>query len=307
MTADLRTRGALNPPTLGTGEGMRAAAERAMASVIDSASSVRSHPDLGTDPKLLAGLIPADDAKTVTVPKPFLRWDPIIAPTFVPRVAYTTGESLQRMVIRTGLTGTPGACERHVVPPKGSELEAEQDGRLDQLMKAGNIARAYAIALKERGSLFYEKIQDLDNPKGTIVQPGIALLSMPNVTKPVTLGDIQDPEVQPAAGQYIVHDVDDLLIPYLPDPMVSGVALVFYEAGADHRSPILVCCNRSRFPTRARGRSCSRCGWCCTALRGSMRDRTATSSTSGCPPVSRSRSRSPPHWTMRTCTRWASG
>lgn len=235
VTADLRTRGLLNPPTLGTGVGMRAAAERAMASVIDNASSVRSHPDLGTDPKLLAGLIPADDAKTVTVPKPFLRWDPIIAPTFVPRVAYTTGESLQRMVIRTGLTRTPGVCERHVVPPKGSELEAEQDGRLDQLMHAGQIARAYAIALKERGSLFYQKIQDLDDPKGTIVQPGIALLSMPNVTKPVTLGDIQHPEVQPAAGQYIVHDVDDLLIPYLPDPMVSGVALVFYEAGADHQ------------------------------------------------------------------------
>lgn len=235
VTADLRTRGLLNPPTLGTGEGMRAAAERAMASVIGSASSVRSHPDLGTDPKLLAGLIPADDAKTVTVPKPFLRWDPIIAPTFVPRVAYTTGESLQRMVIRTGLTATPGVCERHVVPPKGSELEAEQDGRLDQLMHAGQITRAYAIALKERGSLFYQKVQDLDDPKGTIVQPGIALLSMPNVTKPMTLGEIQHPEVQPAAGQYIVHDVDDLLIPYLPDPMVSGVALVFYEAGADHR------------------------------------------------------------------------
>jgi hypothetical protein len=235
VTADLRARGLLNPPTLGLGQGMRAAAERAMASVIDTASSVRSHPDLSTDPQLLAGLIPADDAKTVTVPKPFLRWDAITGPTFVPRVAYNTGKSLQRMVIRTGLTGTPGVCERHVVPPKGSELEAEQDGRLDQLMHTGQIARAYAIALKERGSLFYQKIQDLDDPKGTIVQPGIALLSMPNVTKPATLKDIQDPEMQPAAGQYIVHNVDDLLIPYLPDPMANGVALVFYEAGADHQ------------------------------------------------------------------------
>ena len=86
------------------------------------------------------------------------------------------------------------------MPPKGSELEAEQDGRLDELMRRPDRARAYAIALKERGSLFYQEIQDLNDPKGTIVQPGIALLSMPNVTEPKTLDDIQDPEVQPSRG-----------------------------------------------------------------------------------------------------------
>ncbi|WP_454788050.1 hypothetical protein [Mycolicibacterium lutetiense] len=235
VTADLRTRGKLQAPTLGTGSGVRADAERAMASVISTASSVRTRPELDTPPEDLARLIAEADAATITVPKPFLRWDPITAPTFVPRVAYVTGESLQRMVIRTGLTGSPGVSERHIVPPKGSELEAEQDGRLDELMREHRVARAYAIALKERGSLFYKEVQDLDNPKGAIVQPGIKLLSMPNVTKPLTLEEIQNPEVQPAAGQYIVHDVDNLLIPYLPDPMADGVALVFYEAGADHK------------------------------------------------------------------------
>ncbi|OLO99261.1 hypothetical protein BVU76_26575 [Mycolicibacterium porcinum] len=236
VTADLRKRGKLQAPTLGTGSGVRAEAERAMASVMETASSVRTRPELDTAPEDLARLIAdADDAATITVPKPFLRWDPITAPTFVPRKAYVTGESLQRMVIRTGLTSAPGVTERHIVPPKGSELEAEQDGRLDQLMKKGKVAQAYAIALKERGSLFYKEVQDIDNPKGTIIQPGIKLLSMPNVTDGKTLEQIQDPEVQPAAGQYIVHDVDNLLVPYLPDPMVDGVALVFYEAGADHK------------------------------------------------------------------------
>lgn len=235
VTADLRTQGKLRAPTLGTGSGVRADTERAMASVVESASSMRTRPELDTSPEDLALLIADADAATITVPKPFLRWDPITAPTFVPRVAYVTGESLQRTVIRTGLTGTPGVTERHIVPPKGSELEAEQDGRLDQLMHEGKVAQAYAIALKERGSLFYKEVQDIHNPKGKIIQPGIKLLSMPNVTDGKTLEQIQDPEVQPAAGQYIVHDVDNLLVPYLPDPMTDGVTLVFYEAGADHK------------------------------------------------------------------------
>jgi hypothetical protein len=95
--------------------------------------------------------------------------------------------------------------------------------------------RAYAIALKERGNLYHKEIQDLTDPRKTVAQPGIKLLSMPNATDRVTLDDIQKPDVQPGAGQYIVHDVDNLVVPYLPDPMADGVALMFYQAGADHR------------------------------------------------------------------------
>ena len=42
-----------------------------------------------------------------------------------------------------------------------------------------------------------------------------------------------------------MHDVDDLLVPYLPDPMAAGFALVFYEAGADHVFDDPGCCSRS--------------------------------------------------------------
>ena len=118
------------------------------------------------------------------MPRLFLRWDPIPAPTLVPREEYTTGESVQRMVIRTGLSSGPGLCQRHIVPPKGSEMEAEQDGRFDELMRTGQTARAYATALKERGNLFHTHIQDLHDPNNTIAQPGIKLLSMPNATDP---------------------------------------------------------------------------------------------------------------------------
>ena len=71
---------------------------------------------------------------TASAPRTFLRWDPITSPTLVPRSAYVTGESVQRMVIRPGMTG-PGVVPTSRRAPKGSELEAEQDGRLDELMR----------------------------------------------------------------------------------------------------------------------------------------------------------------------------
>ncbi|GFG49788.1 hypothetical protein CQY20_04065 [Mycolicibacterium agri] len=218
------------------GQGVRADVERATASVVENAKALTIRPHWDVDPHLLAALsADSEDPETVTAPRKFLRWDPIPAPALVPRSAYITGESLQRMVIRTGLTGSPGTCQRHIVPPKGSELEAEQDGRLDNLMLTGNRARAYAIALKERGNLFHTRIQDLNDPKKTVVQPGVELISMPGVTDGETLESIQDPDVQPKEGQYVIHNVDQLVVPYLPDPMANGVALVFYEAGANHQ------------------------------------------------------------------------
>ena len=227
-------------PEVHDGTGTRAEIERATASVVDNAASLRRYPqwenvDLGH----LAGLFAdAGDPNVVTVPRLFLRWDPIPAPTLVPRADYTTGESVQRMVIRTGLQSGPGLCQRHIAAPKGSELEAEQDGRLDPLMQTRQFARAYAIALKERGTFYHKDIQDLNDPRRTVPQPGIRLVTGPNATDVVDLEDIQDPEEQPGAGQYIVHDVDQLTLPYLPDPMAHGVALVFYQAGADHRLSI---------------------------------------------------------------------
>ncbi len=158
------------------------AIERATASVIEHASSLRRYPQWeDVDLEQLAALFAdAEDANVVTVPRLFLRWDPIVAPTLVPREAYTTGESVQRMVIRTGLTSGPGLCQRHIVPPKGSQLEAEQDGRFDELMKTGQKTRAYAIALKERGNLFYKDIQDLNDPTQDSPASRVCkLLSMP--------------------------------------------------------------------------------------------------------------------------------
>jgi hypothetical protein len=235
LLSSLRSDGSLIPAVT-DGNGTRSLIEQATASVVKNATSLRRYPQWEVTLEQLAKLFAdAGDPTTVTAPQLFLRWDPIPAPTLVPRSDYTRGESLQRMVIRTRLDSGPGLCERHVAPPKGSQLEAEQDGRFDQLMAAGEKARAYAIALKERGRLFDKYIQDLNDPHGTRPQPGIALKAMPNAVDLKTLDQIQDREEMPGTGQYITHNVEQLVLPYLPDPMARGVALVFYEAGAGHR------------------------------------------------------------------------
>jgi hypothetical protein len=212
----------------------------AMAAVERVAKNLITRPQLDTTAAEFGTLYARSGSPdTVTTPRPFLRWDPVPEPTVVPRMPYTTGESSHRVVIRTTEAGS-GRSERHLLPPKTSQLEAELDGRFDELMRSTDPAarrRAYAIALKERGTLYHTAIPDLNNPTRLVQQPDVHLETGLTVDKKhaVTKEFLQQsPENQPAAGQYIRHDTDQLVLPYLPDPMARGIALVFYEAGADH-------------------------------------------------------------------------
>lgn len=212
----------------------------AMAAVERVADNLIIRPQLDTTATEFGTLYARSGAAdTVTAPRPFLRWDPVPEPTVVARGRYTTGESSHRVVIRTTSTG-PDRSERHLLPPKTSQLEAELDGRFDELMRGGDPTarrRAYATALKERGTLYHTAIPDLNDPNRLIPQPGVHLETGVTVDpgQAVTLEFLQQsPEHQPAAGQYIRHDTDQLVLPYLPDSMARGVALVFYEAGTDH-------------------------------------------------------------------------
>lgn len=225
----------------------------AMARIEQVATSLKIRPQLDTPATDFAVLFAQSGGpETVTTPRLFLRWDPVTEPTIVPRHRLTFAESLNRMVIRTTDAGST-TTERHVIPPKVSQTEAELGGRFDALMTSPDPAarrRAYATALRERGNLFHTSVQDLDDPLRTNPVPWpVRLESAPTVdpAAAVTLEQLQhrsvrtDPamphpndEAQPAAGQYVVHDTDALVVPYLPDPMARGVALIFYEAGADH-------------------------------------------------------------------------
>lgn len=232
---------------------------RATRRLAEQSPTWRVRPQLGVDAATFAevagwpggpGGVPEPEVArrpTVTVPRPYLRWEPVLPPSLVARTALGTGEQLSRLVVRTGLAPTsPDAAptsERHLVPPKATQLECETAGLFDRAMGSTDPAEhraAYAIALRERGTLLDRYVPDLDAPGAVVEQPGIALLARPGADPAtlVTLDQIAAQRDTPLGeGQYVVHDVDQLTLPYLADPFAAGVALVFYDAGAPHVLP----------------------------------------------------------------------
>ena len=206
-------------------------------------------------------------AKTVTALRPYLRWDPIPSPAVVPRKRYTQGESLRVIVIRSGVTqdidtlevtvtgpagyaaqagaelpgvGYRATSERHIAPPHTSQVQAEQHGMFDSAFGAASPADHRAMlawAVRENGSFFDLDVAHPSNPDLRVAQLGVHLEQAPGEPRttpamlPLPAGGTPEP------GQYVVHDVDDLVLPYLPDPLAHGIALVFPEAGADRAIP----------------------------------------------------------------------
>jgi hypothetical protein len=209
-------------------------------------------------------------SQVVTTPRPFLRWDPVIEPAIVPRHAYTEGESLQRLVIRSGVVGpaAPGGLEvtivppatyvaevlaahpalglawredsqRHLAPPKTSQFEAELHGMFDAAIGSGSpaaVQAALAVALRESGTFLDTGVADLTTPGQRVPQPGVTFHVTPTAEAPTHETPDDLPRGEPLTpGQYVAHDVDELVVPYLPDPLAAGVSLTFPDAGRDHR------------------------------------------------------------------------
>ena len=207
-------------------------------------------------------------ASVVTTPRPFLRWDPVLEPVVVPRRPYTEAESLLTLVIRSGVEG-PGCdglsltvvdpatyaaaivaahpeldlhwaatSERHLAPPKVGQLTAELHGLLDAAFGGGTpaqVRRALAVSLRESGTFLDTTVADLDNPGARLPQPGVALHTTPTAQTPEVTDPADLSRGDPlTSGQYVVHDVDTVVVPYLPDPLATGVSLVFPDAGKDH-------------------------------------------------------------------------
>ena len=214
----------------------------------------------------VADTVLASAALDVITPlRPFLRWDPVAHPAIVSRRRYTAGESLRQVVVRSGVTQDPATLaikvrspaqyaadvqaklpqagyeatsERHLAPPKTSQSQAELHGVkvFEDAIGSHSAAarkRALAAALRESGTLFDVEVPRLDNPSQREPQPGIALKHDPGVPASELRSLPLPPGEAPATGQYVVHDTDNLRLPYLPDPLARGVSLVFFEAGRD--------------------------------------------------------------------------
>lgn len=201
----------------------------------------------------------AVEADAISPLRPFLRWDPVAPPAVVTRRKFSAGESLLHLVVRSGVTqdpltlaitvtppkeyaeATPGfaygeTSERHLAPPKTSQVEAELWGKFDTAIGSTDPAvhrTLAATALREAGTLFDLTVPDLDDPSVPLTQDNVTLERDAAVspveakTLPLALGDA------PAPGQYVAHDVEALRLPYLPDVPARGIALVFQDAGRD--------------------------------------------------------------------------
>jgi hypothetical protein len=220
------------------------------------------------EPERMARALVLPHAEAITAPqlldlitplRPFLRWDPVAPPAVVARHRFSSGESLRQLVIRSGVTqdletleltieppaayasahgdlGYRAASERHLAPPKTSQSEAELHGAFDDAIgsnAAADHAGLLAVAVREAGTLFDVDVPRLDDPAQRDPQPGIALVADPTVPAS-TLKSLPLPTGEPPApGQYVVHDTDALVLPYLPDVLGRGISLVFPEAGRD--------------------------------------------------------------------------
>jgi hypothetical protein len=155
-------------------------------------------------------VLPFDDGGILMV-----RYEPIGSPELVCRAMVGPGESLAHLVIRSDIgvgaaqwaedNGVGGAtCERHVVPPKTSQLQAERHGMFDAAIGTGVAATAmYEIARRDKGRLDSGSTRLLD---GTTRHRRARLEDAP-------------------AGQYVVDPDAQLVVPYLPDPVAEAVTV----------------------------------------------------------------------------------
>ena len=186
----------------------------------------------------------------------FWRFEPIDPPALVQRAHVSEGESLERMVVRSNWNATAAAYlttqafaaaialpasadfeytavnERHVVPPKSSQLQCEQHGLFDSLFSnPADIKTAYAIAAREAGTLY-------DAGPSTqieLVTPGSLANVATTASVPPELPTSENPTGDRLApGQYVVHREALIETPYLPDGASGGVAL---RAAAGHSLP----------------------------------------------------------------------
>ena len=175
-------------PTVAAGPSRRLALERVVDDALPNLAAVVERTEAQVRPAALAtalssaalsqpGLSAADIAallgllqKSVTAPRPFLRWDPVLEPVVMPRHEYSAAESLLTLVIRSDVEG-PAAdgvtmtvvppetyvpatlaahpdldlawrtdSQRHLVPPKTTQLECELHGLFDAAFGGGTPA-----------------------------------------------------------------------------------------------------------------------------------------------------------------------
>lgn len=179
----------------------------------------------------------------------YLRYEPVDPPALVHRHRVSEGESLERMVIRSNYDKSPSAYlqtpdfatatqqpasqdfeyvadnQRHVVPPKSSQLQCEEHALFDAAFGSGSpaaIKGAYETAAREAGTLY----DALPGTQIELVTPAsVKDVALTAAVPPAPPSPQKPTGERLVGGQYILHREAAVQTPYLPDGAAAGFAL----------------------------------------------------------------------------------
>ncbi|MDH5675365.1 MAG: hypothetical protein OEZ06_24805 [Myxococcales bacterium] len=185
--------------------------------------------------------MPSEESAATDVLR-YRRYEPIQQPILVYQHLLSEGEWLENLVIRSdrdmkvaeyivapqvAASGYLEFSQRHCAPPKVPQALAEAHGAFDPQWASedqGTHYDSYLLALKEAGTFQDQEIFD-PGMGGLVPVQNIQLIdtAMTPADKlgmwPAMRGESL------AAGQYVIHTDKDVVLPYLPDPMATGLTL----------------------------------------------------------------------------------
>ncbi len=169
----------------------------------------------------------------------YRRFEPIDAPTLILHEELSDGEDYDILVIRSRgaapdaasqPTPTPSfntANERHIVPPKATQMLIEAHGLLDGAFGPGGRPQEhYKICKKESRTLNDTSVINIETGEAEALPDVIkvdaitgAEIRIKNGVKFISLS------ASDYAQGYTIHYEEQLRLPYLPDPFARGAAL----------------------------------------------------------------------------------
>lgn len=148
-------------------------------------------------------------ASHASAPVLFGRLDPVQSPAVLLRRPRAPGDAVDRLVLRSNYNTVPAPAttERHMAAPKVSQRTAELHGMFDTAGPPSVLdTNAYAMITARESKMFT---------------------------------DLGSAQADPGGNDVHYFDVDDITVPYLPDPVARGALLRGLDPGSNAAFPVV--------------------------------------------------------------------